>query len=127
MKRLFATVLVLLAGAAAAAADTYPSRTVKLLCWTTAGAPLDVMMRQLGKQLADIFGQSCRGRKSRRRLGRRRHGDADEPTGRRLQRAVDHLQHVVHDGDRADRVRAAELHGVAGDPGRAFGGRGARR
>ena len=58
MKRLFATVLVLLAGAAAAAADTYPSRTVKLLCWTTAGAPLDVMMRQLGKQLADIFGQS---------------------------------------------------------------------
>jgi putative tricarboxylic transport membrane protein len=58
MKRLFATVLVLLAGAAAAAADTYPSRTVKLLCWTTAGAPLDVMMRQLGKQLAEIFGQS---------------------------------------------------------------------
>ncbi len=58
MKRLFVTVLVLLAGAAAAAADTYPSRTVKLLCWTTAGAPLDVMMRQLGKQLADIFGQS---------------------------------------------------------------------
>jgi putative tricarboxylic transport membrane protein len=57
MKRLFATVLVLLA-AAAAAADTYPSRTVKLLCWTTAGAPLDVMMRQLGKQLAEIFGQS---------------------------------------------------------------------
>jgi putative tricarboxylic transport membrane protein len=31
---------------------------VKLLCWTTAGAPLDVMMRQLGKQLAEIFGQS---------------------------------------------------------------------
>jgi len=58
MKRLFATVLVLLAGAAAAAADTYPSRTVRLLCWTTAGAPLDVMMRQLGKQLAEIFGQS---------------------------------------------------------------------
>jgi tripartite-type tricarboxylate transporter receptor subunit TctC len=58
MKRLFATVLVLLAGGAAAAADTYPSRTVKLLCWTTAGAPLDVMMRQLGKQLAEIFGQS---------------------------------------------------------------------
>lgn len=58
MKRLFATLLVLLAGAAAAAADTYPSRTVKLLCWTTAGAPLDVMMRQLGKQLAELFGQS---------------------------------------------------------------------
>jgi len=58
MKRLFATVLVLLAGAAAAAADTYPSRTVKLLCWTTAGAPLDVMMRQVGKQLAEIFRQS---------------------------------------------------------------------
>ena len=58
MKRLFAAVLVLLAGAVAAASDSYPSRTIKLLCWTTAGAPLDVMMRQLGKQLADIFGQS---------------------------------------------------------------------
>jgi tripartite-type tricarboxylate transporter receptor subunit TctC len=52
MRRIFA------AGAHAAAADTYPSRTVKLLCWTSAGAPLDVMMRQLGKQLADIFKQT---------------------------------------------------------------------
>jgi hypothetical protein len=32
MKRLFAAVLVLLAGAVAAASDSYPSRTIKLLC-----------------------------------------------------------------------------------------------
>src|SRR5262249_47550900 len=29
-----------------------------LLCWTSAGAPLDVMMRQLGKQLGEIFHQT---------------------------------------------------------------------
>src|SRR5258708_9495038 len=58
MRRLIATVLVLLMGVAAAGADTYPSRTVKLIYWTTAGAPLDVMMRQLGKQLGEIFGQT---------------------------------------------------------------------
>jgi putative tricarboxylic transport membrane protein len=58
MRRIFAAALILLAGVHAAAADTYPSRTVKLLCWTSAGAPLDVMMRQLGKQLADIFKQT---------------------------------------------------------------------
>ena len=60
MRRLFAAAMVLLASAATAAADAdaYPSRTVKLLCWTSAGAPLDVMMRQLGKQLGEIFGQT---------------------------------------------------------------------
>jgi len=58
MVRLFAMALILLAGAAAAAEDAYPSRTLKLLCWTSAGAPLDVMMRQLGKQLGEIFGQT---------------------------------------------------------------------
>ncbi len=60
MKRILAAALLLLAGAATAAADAdaYPSRTVKLLCWTSAGAPLDVMMRQLGKQLGEIFGQT---------------------------------------------------------------------
>ena len=59
MKRFFAAVLtVLLAATAAGAAETYPTRTVKLLCWTSPGSPLDVMMRQLGKQLAEIFGQT---------------------------------------------------------------------
>ena len=61
MNRLFATILVPLAaavGMAAAAEDAYPSRTLKLLCWTSAGAPLDVMMRQLGKQLGEIFHQT---------------------------------------------------------------------
>jgi tripartite-type tricarboxylate transporter receptor subunit TctC len=59
MKRhLFAVALVMLAGSAAAIADTYPARTLRLLCWTSAGAPLDVMMRQLGKQLGEIFAQT---------------------------------------------------------------------
>src|SRR4051794_30817699 len=40
------------------AAERYPSRTVRLICWTSAGAPLDVMMRQLGKQLGATFGQN---------------------------------------------------------------------
>jgi len=40
------------------AAETYPSRTVKLLCWSTAGSPLDVMMRQLGKELGEQLGQT---------------------------------------------------------------------
>jgi tripartite-type tricarboxylate transporter receptor subunit TctC len=31
---------------------------VRLLCWTSAGAPLDVMMRQLGKQLGELFGRT---------------------------------------------------------------------
>jgi putative tricarboxylic transport membrane protein len=59
MKRLFVAALaIMLAGAAVEAAERYPSRTVKLLCLTSPGSPLDVMMRQLGKQLADIFGQT---------------------------------------------------------------------
>jgi putative tricarboxylic transport membrane protein len=53
-----AALAVLLAGTSMATAQTYPSRTIKLLCWTSPGSPLDVMMRQLGKQLADIFGQN---------------------------------------------------------------------
>ena len=40
------------------AAAPYPSNTVKLLCWSSAGSPLDVMMRQLGKQFGDMFGQT---------------------------------------------------------------------
>jgi putative tricarboxylic transport membrane protein len=59
VKRLVAAILIVLfAVTAAGAADTFPTRTVKLLCWTSPGSPLDVMMRQLGKQLAEIFGQT---------------------------------------------------------------------
>jgi putative tricarboxylic transport membrane protein len=53
-----ATALTLLAAPPTAAADPYPERTVRLLCWTSAGAPLDVMMRQLGKQLGELFGRT---------------------------------------------------------------------
>jgi tripartite-type tricarboxylate transporter receptor subunit TctC len=53
-----ATALALLAAPPTAAADPYPARTVRLLCWTSAGAPLDVMMRQLGKQLGELFGRT---------------------------------------------------------------------
>src|SRR5262245_34196884 len=53
-----AAAAVLLATVAAGAVETYPTRTVRLLCWTSAGSPLDVMMRQLGKQLGEIYGQN---------------------------------------------------------------------
>ena len=53
-----ATALALLAAPPTATADPYPARTVWLLCWTSAGAPLDVMMRQLGKQLGELFGRT---------------------------------------------------------------------
>ncbi len=59
MKRLFtAAVFTMLAATMGAAADPYPTRTIKLLCWTSPGSPLDVMMRQLGKQLAAILHQA---------------------------------------------------------------------
>jgi putative tricarboxylic transport membrane protein len=60
MRRFFAAAvaIAILAGVAGAAADSYPTRTLKLLCWTSPGSPLDVMMRQLGKQLAAIFHQT---------------------------------------------------------------------
>ena len=55
---LVALVLVGLATVrAATAAISYPTRTVKLLCWSSAGAPLDIMMRQVGKGLNALFGQ----------------------------------------------------------------------
>jgi tripartite-type tricarboxylate transporter receptor subunit TctC len=53
-----AAATLLLAAVAASAAEPYPARTVRMLCWTTAGAPLDVMMRQLGKQLGEIYSQN---------------------------------------------------------------------
>jgi putative tricarboxylic transport membrane protein len=53
-----AAATILLAVVAAAAVEPYPTRTVRLLCWTSAGSPLDVMMRQLGKQLGELYGQN---------------------------------------------------------------------
>ncbi len=53
-------ILGLLAFAAvqtATAAASYPDHPVKLLCWSSAGAPLDIMMRQVGKQFNAIFGE----------------------------------------------------------------------
>ena len=41
---------------ASAAAAPYPAHTVRLLCWSSAGSPLDVMMREVGKQLGDTLG-----------------------------------------------------------------------
>src|ERR1700694_3604245 len=62
MKRSIGMALVvpapLLTPSAVPAAEPYPSRTVRLLCWSSAGSPLDVMMRQLGKQLGDTLGQT---------------------------------------------------------------------
>jgi tripartite-type tricarboxylate transporter receptor subunit TctC len=60
MKRIFviAALTTSLAVLAARAEAPYPSTTVRLICWSSAGAPLDVMMRQLGKQLGEILGQT---------------------------------------------------------------------
>ena len=58
MKR-WINLLVALAAAVftvSATAASYPSHTVRLLCWSSAGSPLDVMMREVGKQLGDILG-----------------------------------------------------------------------
>jgi putative tricarboxylic transport membrane protein len=55
--RAAAFVVALAAVGVAGAAVSYPAHTVKLLCWSSAGAPLDVMMRQVGRQLNGIFGQ----------------------------------------------------------------------
>lgn len=51
-----ASVVVRVLGADAA--GSYPAGTVRLICWSSAGAPLDVMMRQVGKQLGDVFGRT---------------------------------------------------------------------
>jgi putative tricarboxylic transport membrane protein len=59
MKRVLAiAAAALFAVTIAAKAAPYPNNTVRLLCWSSAGAPLDVMIRQLGKQLGDILGQT---------------------------------------------------------------------
>lgn len=58
MKRAFGVLAAVAVAvfAVSATAATYPSHTVRLLCWSSAGSPLDVMMREVGKQLGDIFG-----------------------------------------------------------------------
>jgi putative tricarboxylic transport membrane protein len=53
-----ATAVALLGAFPTVAAPAYPSNTVRLLCWSSAGAPLDVMMRQVGKQLGEIFNRT---------------------------------------------------------------------
>jgi putative tricarboxylic transport membrane protein len=53
-----ATAIVLALTVAGAAEEHYPSRTVRLICWSSAGAPLDIMMRQLGKQLGALLHQT---------------------------------------------------------------------
>ncbi len=59
LRRLLFAVALAACGASPAAADApYPASTVRLLCWSSAGAPLDVMMRQVGKQLGEILKQT---------------------------------------------------------------------
>jgi putative tricarboxylic transport membrane protein len=54
----FAALIVAALWTESAGAQVYPSKLVRLLCWTSAGSPLDVMMRQIGKQLGEMFGQT---------------------------------------------------------------------
>ena len=61
MKRSIAIVVAIVAALwteSAGAQTAYPSKLVRLLCWTSAGSPLDVMMRQIGKQFGEMFGQT---------------------------------------------------------------------
>jgi putative tricarboxylic transport membrane protein len=65
MQRILLTVGLMLLGLpalyggwTARGGQAYPSNTVRLVCWSSAGAPLDVMMRQVGKQLSDILSQT---------------------------------------------------------------------
>lgn len=60
MKRSFAVAALIVAALwnQSASAQAYPSKLVRLLCWTSAGSPLDVMMRQVGKQFGEMFNQT---------------------------------------------------------------------
>jgi tripartite-type tricarboxylate transporter receptor subunit TctC len=58
MKRSIIAALFILFGVSAGVAADYPSGIVRLLCWSSAGAPLDVMMRQVGKQFGESLGQT---------------------------------------------------------------------
>src|SRR4029079_2453860 len=53
-----ALIVVALGTERAGAQAAYPSRLVRLICWTSAGSPLDVMMRQVGKQFGEMFNQT---------------------------------------------------------------------
>lgn len=57
-KRAATAALVAATLSTAAAAQDYPSQPVKFVVWSSAGSPLDTMMRQLGKQLGEVLGQS---------------------------------------------------------------------
>jgi putative tricarboxylic transport membrane protein len=61
MKRLIAIAALIVAASwsqGAGAQAPYPSKLVRLICWTSAGSPLDVMMRQLGKQFGEMLNQT---------------------------------------------------------------------
>jgi tripartite-type tricarboxylate transporter receptor subunit TctC len=58
MKRIAVALVFLLCLLRVAPAADYPSGIVRLLCWSSAGAPLDVMLRQVGKQFGEMFGQT---------------------------------------------------------------------
>lgn len=59
LSRLFALSLatVSLASSPVLAAQDYPTKPVKFVVWSSAGSPLDTMMRQLARQLSAEFGQ----------------------------------------------------------------------
>jgi putative tricarboxylic transport membrane protein len=54
----FAAVVTLFCVYETRADDAYPSATVRLQCWSSAGAPLDLMMRQVAKQLTALFNET---------------------------------------------------------------------
>lgn len=52
-----ASVMLSLATAVPASAQDYPTKPIQFVVWSSAGSPLDTMMRQLAKQLGEEFGQ----------------------------------------------------------------------
>ena len=52
-----AMLMVVALAAGASSADTYPSEPIHFICTSAAGSPLDIMMRQLGKQLGEDLKQ----------------------------------------------------------------------
>ena len=101
--------------------------TLRLVCWTSAGAPLDVMMRQVGKQLGEIFDQTFVVENRPGGDGAVAMATVKNKPADGYNDPVDDLEHVVCDGDVGSSVQARRFHGPAGAAGRAFGGRGTRR
>jgi putative tricarboxylic transport membrane protein len=58
MTRILIVTSTLISLVASSALAAYPDNVVRLICWSSAGAPLDIMMRQLGKQLGDSLHQA---------------------------------------------------------------------